>query len=289
MPHNITETSTFSDAAVALPDNGEVDGIESIEPAITAAMNRARLARDLLLGHLSWSGDFAVSGSSTVFTVTIGAINEVCLSTAGSPIEYFPHSSSGGTASLANVEGAPGALSGDTWYYAYAYRSGTNLAYEISITAPNASRVFKTSNATRRFLGRFRTDSTGAPVTVAASHGCYRYRDRAAAAVLHQNETTANINTFTSALSLAALVPSTARVALVRLQVARTGSGGDAIAAIRVNGDTNPAATVSVPGLPLLFVDDRFIEMDVGASREVQVATNGSSTLVNVDVAGWRE
>ena len=56
-----------------------------------------------------------------------------------------------------------------------------------------------------------------------------------------------------------------------------------------MNGDTNPAATVSVPGLPLLFVDDRFIEMDVGASREVQVATNGSSTLVSVDVAGWRE
>lgn len=80
-----------------------------------------------------------------------------------------------------------------------------------------------------------------------------------------------------------------ARIAIVRLQILRSGSLGDASVSIRVNGDTNPAATFTTPQLPLLAVDERFIEMDVGASREVQVATNGASTLVNVDVAGWRE
>ena len=290
MPHNITETSTFSDADIELPDNGETDGIESIEPAFTSAVSRGRFARDLLLGHLSWSGDFAVSGTSTVFTVSLGGINAVCLSTAGSPASYFPHASSSGSAALANVEGAPAALTADTWYYVYAYRSGTSLAYEISAGpggAPGASRVFKSGNNTRRYLGCFPTGSGGTPVRLTASRGCYLYRDHAVA--LHLSQSTANINTFTSALSLADLVPPHARIAIVRLQILRSGSQGDANVSIRVNGDTNPAATFTTPALPLLVVDERFVEMDVGASREVQVATNGSSTIVNVDVAGWRE
>lgn len=290
MPHNISETSTFSDADIELPDNGETDGIESIEPAFTAAVNRGRFARDLLLGHLSWSGDVTVSGSSTVFTVSLGGINAVCLSTAGSPAAYYPHSSSSGSASLANVEGAPAALSANTWYYVYAYRSGTNLAYEICAGpggAPNASRTFKSGNATRRYLGSFPTLSGGTPAKVTASRGCYLYRDRAVA--LHLSQSTSDLATFTSALSLAALVPPHARIAIVRLQILRSGSLGDASVSIRVNGDTNPAATFTTPQLPLLAVDERFVEMDVGASREVQVATNGASTLVNVDVAGWRE
>lgn len=288
--HSISETSAFSDADVELPDNGEVDGIESIEPAFTAAVSRGRFARDLLLGHLSWSGDFAVSGTSTVFTVSLGGINAVCLSTAGSPASYFPHSSASGSASLANVEGAPAALSANTWYHVYAYRSGSSLAYEISAGpggAPGASRTFKSGNSTRRYLGSFPTGSGGTPVRLTASRGCYLYRDRAVA--LHLAQSTSDLATFTSALSLAALVPSHARVAIVRLQVLRSGSLGDAIVSIRVSGDTNPAATFTTPALPLLAVDERFVEMDVGATREVQVATNGASTVVNVDVAGWRE
>lgn len=296
MPHDITETPQYTVGPIELPNNGEVDGIESIEGAFQELMNRGATALLATAGRMAWSGDFAVNrgGSLTSFTIVLGAV-QVAELPDDTGAHYDPYSYAGGNVTQTKVEGGGGTLGAvKQWWYVYALPGSSNvLDFEVSTTAPRAHRVYKSPaiaiTYARRYVGCFPTTSAGAPIPVTATRGCYRYRDRAAASFLHQNQTTADLNTFTSALSLADLVPPHARIAIVRLQLVRTGSGGDAAASIRVNGDTNPAATVTVPGLALLFPADHFIEMDVGASREVQVSTNGSGTLVNVDVAGWRE
>lgn len=294
MPHDITETAKYTAGAIELPDNGETDGIESIEPAFQELMDRGAFARNAVVGRLSWAGDLAVNrgGTLTSFTITLGAV-QLCALPDDTGADYQPYAYAGGNITQADIEGGGGTLGASAqWWYVYAKPDTSNtLDFEISTSAPRAHRVLKspvnTTTYARRYLGCFPTTSAGAPIPVTASRGCYRYRDRAVA--LHLSQSTSDLATFTSALSLATLVPPHARVAIVRLQILRSGTLGDASVSIRVNGDTNPAATFSTPQLPLLAVDERFIEMDVGASREVQVATNGASTLVNVDVAGWRE
>jgi len=290
VPTDLTPSANLN-ATVTVPNAGEARTAASVRAPIQALLDRVGAITDSALFTLHDSRrelNVQRGGTRTNFDIDIGAISAIVIHD-GSGNDYV-HAYGGGTAAVteANVGGGDLGAVAKPWYI-YAWRNAGNLAWEVSDVAPNASRTLKSTDNTRSYFGTFIADSAGAPVAARAVGGCCRYRDRAAASFLHQNQTTANLNTFTSALSLADLVPPHARIALIRLQLNRTGSGGDAAASVRVNGDTNPAATVVAPGLPLLHPADHFIEMDVGNSREVQVSTNGASTLVNVDVAGWRE
>lgn len=292
MPTTVTETAEYDNGSLpSRPQDGEtiyMDGGSAPQwPLWGRLYNRTKHHESLLLGQFIGSHDFAVSGSApNNFTVTIGAIDSINLynSTASQCLTY-----AGGSITQTKVEGGGGTLGASAqWWYVYAFLNAGALDFEISTTAPDATRQVKTGAGTRRYVGCFRTDSSGVPLPVQATRGRYTYTDHANS--LHTGQGTASVSTFTSGLSLASRVPPHVRKATVWVRAYRTGSTGTHAWSLRAPSGTNAMMSAVIPALPLLFFDDRHVEMDVGASRQVSVATNhATESLVDVDVVGFVE
>lgn len=207
MPFPYSPASTVAAANPNIPD-GPVGSAATWKAVLDA---RNLTLGSLGLGHLLWSGDFAVEGSApNNFTVTLGAISSIVLYDG---TNYRPFATSGDTATQANVAGGTLGVAAN-WWYVYAYVTGGSIAYEITQTEPSAARVFKTDTSTHRYLGCFRTNGSGVPIAIRASRGRYVYRAHQTIATL----TTAGVDTTQSA---AAYVPPHARIATIELYLAR--------------------------------------------------------------------
>jgi hypothetical protein len=170
----MTATSEHSGQALTRAVAGEKAGMDTgpapLGPILEELVKRAELAKDGVWGHINWSQELsmATGGTNTVFSLTVGAISCVVLY---NNTRYKAFASSGLTATLANTEGPLANLANSTWYYVYLYDSAGTLAVQISSTAPNANRVFKTGDTRYRYIGCFRTNAAGAPLrTVKVIH-----------------------------------------------------------------------------------------------------------------------
>lgn len=59
------------------------------------------------------------------------------------------------------VEPSVSGVGAGAWGYCYGYMSGSTVSVEVSTTAPDTSRRFKTGDTSRTYLGAFRRTSTG--------------------------------------------------------------------------------------------------------------------------------
>ena len=242
-----------------------------------------RALRDALLFELRWSGDFAVSGSApNNFTVTIGAISSVFVYDGTG---YVPLAYAGGTINQTAVQGGGGTLgaAADTWYV-YVYPSGGAAAFEISQTAPGASKVFKDGDNTRRFIGCFLTNGSGVPQAVRACHGEYVYEAQ-------QNVASSLKATSATAVSLATRIPAHARIAKVNLRTYKPNPGTGARSCV-VGGVAIHSASVDTAAEGYT---ETAAEVVLSSSQEVtyqwttQDATPGEESELAIDVVGWRE
>lgn len=69
----------------------------------------------------------------------------------------------------------------NTWYYLYAYNSGSAaspvLSFECASTGPDAAKVFKSGDTSRRYVGSFRTETATTTIQpFTASRGRYQWR-----------------------------------------------------------------------------------------------------------------
>mgnify|MGYP006985671824 CR=1 FL=1 len=223
MTATLTAVPKYDTGSLVIAENGELwsddDGPAPFEPVFQRIADRLAFSRDALIGGLDWNGDISCAGGTSAdFDITVGAINAIVCVTSGGT--YHVLASAGATVTEAALEGG-GSLAADSWYYLYAYRSGGgSLAYEISTTAPSASRRFKAGDTTRRYLGCVRTTAAGAPLAFEASRGQYRFRRSAIGSpnVTLRRLTRTSVGSAT--LDLVPRVPPHARCVDVRCTVA---------------------------------------------------------------------
>lgn len=292
MSANLTGRAQSSLGAVAIATDGDDwsshTGTTPYLGSFQEMLDRMSLGAVSALLIRTGAHDFVVDagGSPSSFTVRVSGV--VAQIQDGSGI-YRAHYSLGEmTAGAAQIEGG-GSLAADTWYHAYLTSPGTLSAAPvlvISTLGPAANRLHRVDSVRYIYVGTLRTDGSGNPLPLRIVRGRALYRDQTIA--LHLNQSTANLSTWSSALSLADRVPSHARRVLLRARANRVGTTGTISFAVRANGDTNPAYSDMIPGAILLEFPERAFEMDVDASREVQIAT-AANCAVSIDVGGWSE
>ncbi|WP_164086630.1 hypothetical protein [Stenotrophomonas maltophilia] len=110
-------------------------------------------------------------------------------------------------------------LTANTWYHVFLYMNGAVPAIEAVIAVPAApysgTARAKTGDTTRRYIGSFRTNAAGAIFNFAQTGTTIAYKNAQANPpfrVLSQGTATSE-----TSISLAAVVPSTSRLATVQI------------------------------------------------------------------------
>jgi hypothetical protein len=272
MSTTVTETAEYSNATLPTrPQDGETiymdAGAAPQWPLWARLYNRTAHHEALLLGMMSWSGDFAVDsgGSNSSFTVRIGVIAGVNLYNASASVVK---SYAGGTIGASKISGG-GNLSNSTWYYVYAYLNSGSIDFEISTTAPAGSKLVKNGDASRVYLGCFPTTSAGAPIPLRAVRGRYVYNFSGSAVadtrVLNAGNATSN-----TAVDLAGLVPPHSRMATLRAEAVSTTGSANNNAFIRTEGESG-ADEIAVP-VPSINLASTMLVLDVLTDADQDVA-----------------
>lgn len=288
MPHAYSPTAKVRTSAAPIPD-GPVGSAPTWKEVLDAREHLANLS----LAVFDWSGDLAVSGSAANnFTVTVGAISALSLYDG---TDYRTVASAGDTLTQADVEGGGGTLGAAVdWWYVYAYRApgASSISYQISQTAPGASRAYKSGAATHRYLGCFRTNSFGVPLAVRASRGCYAYRIQQAVLTGGSATSATQIYVRPAGTTEEPLIPDHARLVDLGARLARGTDAtlktltvygqGSSDQAFQLDGEDVGSVTRSVYGRGLVETD---------SSRRIYYALSSSTGGASADLwaHGWRE
>lgn len=307
----MTASITLTAQSAAMPSLRPVDGDDAymdggaapLWPIIQTTADRTEAHDAAVFNHLSWSGDFSVDpgGSNSTFTVRIGAINAVYLYN-GTIYKSFAYA--GGTISASKIAGG-GNLANSAWYYVYACNSAGALDFEITTDAPTAARTASsgTNGSRKRYIGCFRTSTTGAPFPLRACHGRYAYRRGAIASVtgLFASDGLRGVDTTGTAsvtsLDLSSRVPPHARLADVRGTVvaASTGTNGNARLRLYTAGDSTDASldiyavASAVSGDVGQNSESTLLETTSGQAIGYAVTKTTDAVAYSVDVMGWQE
>lgn len=201
--------------------------------------DRCEFAKDAVTNvRPAWSESMYVAsgGTNSSFTVGIGAISHV-QTYRSATTTYKTFAYNGGTIGASKIEGG-GNLANSTWYYVYAYDNAGSLDFEISTTAPASNLCIKGGpDATRIYLGCFRTLSTGAPIPMRMKRGryLYNYSGSAAADTRVLNAGTATSNT---AVDCAGLVPPHSQVVTVYAELVSTTGAAINYGFLRTEGES---------------------------------------------------
>ena len=243
--------------------------------------------RDAVLGTLLWSGDFAVSGSAANnFTVTIGAISCAIVYDG---TNYVPLAYAGGTIDQTAVQGGGGTLGAAVdWWHVYLYSNGGSAAFEISQTAPTGNRVFKTGDNTRRYLGRFRTNTSGVPLAVTAAHGHYLYRVDQVVKLSGNDTSRTAVIVRPDSTTEESLIPTDVKLVRMYFQYDAQ-SGGDRALSI-YNANTSTVSTTLVGknvGAAQTIQAEMMVEVD--SAQQFAYATSSGASTMNAYCRGWVE
>ena len=298
MSTTVTETAEYSNAALgSRPQDGDTiymdAGAAPQWPLWARLYNRTAHHEGALSAHLSWSGDFDVEagGSASSFTITLGAINAVNLYNASASVVK---AYAGGTIGASKVQGGGATLGASAgWWYVYAFLNSGSLDFEISTTAPNANRAIKNGDATRVYLGCFRTLSTGAPIPVQASRGRYVY-DLGDCAVADVRVLSAGAATTFTVVDCSTLVPPHGRIASLDVRAVLPLGGGAASSAVEVQkyGAAGAASHIVYCGAGgALDPTAATFDVRLDASKRAQYKVNGGANapVVDILVAGFYE
>lgn len=234
--------------------------------------DRAAFARDAASQKIDWTGEISVDpgGTNSTFAVNVGAIGSVVLYDGSKYVALFAAAT---TIGASKISGG-GNLANSTWYYVYAFNNAGSVDYEISTTAPLASRRTKTGDTTRRYLGCFPTLSTGAPVPLRASRGRYVYR-HSGSAVADTRVLSSGNQTTNTAVDCSALVPPHARLATVRAELVSTATAIN-YAYVRTDGDSG-ADEIAIP-LPNINAVTTSMIFDIELSNSRNIAYRVTNT-----------
>lgn len=287
MAHDLSLNLIVPTAAISMPEDGDDLDAAVMEVVIQNLGDRTAAIIAAIYSHIAWAETLAVApgGSLTSFSIEVGAIHRLFGLTATGTIRVGASGTT--TIGVSKVEGTPGTLGASArWWYVYAWMNGGSVDYAISLTGPDATGRVKSADASRVYLGCFRTTAAGAPLPVRAVRGRYLYQ----ASALGSNElrvVNASAATGATTQSLAALVPPHARMA--RLALAATGDGSEAALNIFYPGDT---AAKSATCYAAASSVDAEIHVDVAtdASQQIDYSVTGTgSPAATIRVFGFAE
>lgn len=287
MAHNLTLDIIVPAAAISVPEDGDDLDAAVMEVALQNLGDRTESLIAAVYSRISWAETLAVAdgGTLTSFSIAVGAVHRLFSLTATGTMRVG--TAGAATITQADIEGGGGTLGAlARWWYVYAWMDGGTLAYAISLTAPDASRRVKGGDASRAYLGCFRTTATGAPLPTQKVGGLCLYR----ASALGSGElqvVSVSVATGATTQSLAALVPPHARLA--RLALAVTGDSNQAALNIFYPGDT---AAKSATCYAAASSADNEVHADVptDSSQQVDYSVTGTgSPAASVRVLGFYE
>lgn len=260
MSHTLTPVPQYDAAAITMPDNGDANTIDSIEAPMQKIADRAQHAVNGVASRIAWAETISVEagGSNSSFTINVGAIQAIVLARVDG--SYRAYSANAAAIGASKLESGS-TLSNSSWYYVYAFDNAGVVDFQISITAPRASGVYKnTVGNVYRYLGCFRTNGSGAPIPSRAVRGVTTYLQGIPTGYVSLSGPTTGYE----AISLAALVPPHSRNAIADISV--TGDGR-----WRCIGDAGYDATPDR--------SDRAIVLDASQQIEWSSASSGGITV----------
>ncbi|WP_414604662.1 hypothetical protein [Stenotrophomonas sp. AR029] len=173
-------------------------------------------------------------------------------------------------------------LAANTWYHNYVYDNAGTTDVEVSTTVPaapyNGTARTKTGDTSRRYIGSFRTDASGAILNFQQEGGRIIYQgflNQAPFTVLSNGSSTTE-----TTVSLTAVVPPTARVGMLRH------TNGSTATSSRMNN-----SSAVFPNYVMNFGTgaDAFIDFVVNANQSVSYWCGGapSPSGVYIQVLGY--
>lgn len=271
MPTSLTEVEQYT-AAVPVADDGEDADAASIIQSFQPLADRTKFLKARLpLNMIASPRALYVPGDGTVRVPPTGAI-------------LLEQSSSGSILLSRTSEKSitPGALASNTWHYCYAYNNSGSLDFEVSTTAPNALRTTSSSDSTKRYIGCFPTDGSGAPIPLRMSDGKYTYRTSAAALSKFTAAAVGVVPGSWTDVSLAALVAPHARLAELRIRYyGTTVTVTDLL--LRTKGDTTSNTSFVTGG------ENIHLHFDIETDSSQVIQWQGTNATAGIYVAGFRE
>lgn len=265
MSVTITPVAQATADALLRPAPGERAGMETgptpLATLLQQIVDRAQLGIVGVGSRLEWDGEIGVDagGSNSSFAIRVGAIQTIVLARADTSLRaYF---AAAATLTASHLE-TGSTLPNSSWMYLYAYDDAGTVKYQISTTAPRASRAYKNAvdGNVYRYLGCFRTNSSGAPIPSRTIRGVTTYLQGLPTGYVSLSGPTTGYE----AVSLAALVPPHARCATADITL--TGDGQ-----WRCIGDAGSTSGVDRFNRPLVLNASQEIEWSSASSGGISV------------------
>jgi hypothetical protein len=287
MATSVVETPRIIATLPTRPQDGDdayMDaGAAPLMPVLQHLYDAAGALRIAALGQMSGGDRLSVDpgGTSTVFAVRVSRIVGLLSRQTGSTPIYATYTAAETVLDLTDVDGAPANLSNSVFYYVYLFSNGTSTtqAY-ITTVAPEASLTWRTgAEGVDRYVGCFRTNSSGAPLPMRMHRGRYIYRRSAMASDPFRVLSSTTPAGYTD-ISLATLLPPHARTAILDLNV--DAGGGIAYLDLRTKGDTSDVSIHVVAGTTAEGGSSHgSIEMETDSAQAVQyeLALGTAATL----------
>lgn len=280
MPTTLSETATFG-ASVAVPAATEARTAASVQTPFQELTNRSAWAKGALNGLLLGTRLLYSNSAGSATDVFVGPIATLVL---GSKVLS--------SSAALEVPTPGGGLAAETWYYVYAYDSSGVLAVEASTTAPESSLTFKTSDATRRYLGCFRTSTSSVVLPFRSVNGRFSYRASWDTASELQALLATSVVSATDVIlarggtASKELIPPHTRLA--RVQSSLSATGGEATATFFTKGDS-PGTTIRQEHADGIQASQEFtIETDSARTVQYTLAL-GSTGSLTLRVVGFEE
>ena len=294
MTSSYSPTPEFTDSQLIVADGDAADHA-TFNLGPKKAFDRLAMLRAGIDGLLVWNGRARVDAggvANAAFKVYCPAIEAVGL-LDGTTWKSFALASE--TELTSGFHFASGPLAANTIYHVYAYVSASALALLVSLDAPGADGIWRTSAiGTHRHLFPFVTDSSGVPIPMSrSSGGVFRYRISSVGVTPLTALSGGSATSFTN-VSLATLIPTTARIATLYTVCTNASTTTHGQAQFRTDGDTGGYIEQGV-GIADAGNDYRGVQVfDIEpASRIIEYRRNNSagfaSITISVYVLGWVE
>lgn len=289
-----TPTAEFTDSQLVVADGDAADH-NAFNLGPEKAFNRLAMLRAATDGLLVWNGRARVDSggaNNAAFKVYCPAIEAVSL-LDGTTWKAFALASE--TELTSAFHFASGTLANSTVYYVYAYVSAGVLALQVSLDPPGADGIWKTSaTGTHRYLFAFVTDSSGVAIPMSrSSGGVYRFRISSVGVTPLTALSGGSATSFTN-VSLAALIPTTARLATLYTVCTNSSTSAHGQAQFRTDGDSGGYIEQGVAVADASNDYRGVMVFDIEhASRVIEYRRNNASgyasITVSVYVLGWVE
>jgi hypothetical protein len=277
MPVTLTEVSEFT-TNVVVPADGDNRNAASVVQGFQPLANRTKYLKTFdVSGELLGASYIYYSAGVGIIVGRIRklVIDGVLLSTSGEEVV------------------STGSLTADSWNYLYARNNSGNLAFEWSTTGPENSRVFKSGDATRRFLCSVRTViSDVIPFRKENGRVIYKASDYVGGALIPATNGTTSSSTYVD-VSFAIYIPPHSRILLMRMSAGGVDAASQVTHSVRTKGSTVGSYTIVATVGTAGDKSQRDIEIETDSDGVIEqkiVRETGTGTAAGVvEASGFLE